>query len=195
MRGKDTSLHHDPMRLSLLPLVALALPAACSVSGGPPPAAEQHAIADSLARQIKTAYDLTQPNVEARLMSLYPTSGRVVSATAGQITTSRDSIAMGIKAFWENVGVNMREPKWVWQEMLFDVPAPNVAIMSAKYHIDHLTPRNQPHSIGGAWTAVFEKRGDRWYVIQEHLSDLPSMPDSTMAPMPMPPGHKMPPAK
>jgi ketosteroid isomerase-like protein len=183
------------MRLSLLPLVALALVGACSVSAGPPPAAEQHAIADSLARQIKTAYDLTQPNVEARLMSLYPTSGRVVSATAGQITTSRDSIAMGIKAFWENVGVNMRSPKWVWEEMLFDVPASNVAIMSAKYHIDHLTPRNQPHSIGGAWTAVFEKRGDRWYVIQEHLSDLPSMRDSAMAPMNMAPGQKMPPAK
>lgn len=183
------------MRPSLLPLAALALSAACSVAGGPPTPAEQHAIADSLARQVKSAYDLTKPDVEARLMSLYPTSGRVVSATAGQITTSRDSLAMGIKAFWENVGVNMREPKWVWQEMLFDVPASNVAVMSAKYHIDHLTPRNQPHSIGGAWTAVFEKRGDRWYVIQEHLSDLPSMPDSTAAPMNMAPGHKMPPAK
>lgn len=169
--------------------------AACSSAGGPPPAAEQHAIADSLARQIKAAYDLSKPNVEGRLMSLYPTTGRVVSTSAGQVIASRDSIALGIKAFWENVGVNMREPKWVWETMLFDVPASNVAVMTAKYHISHLTPRNQPHTIGGAWTAVFEKRGDRWYVIQEHLSDLQSIPDSTMAapaPMAMPPGHKMP---
>jgi ketosteroid isomerase-like protein len=123
-----------------------------------------------------------------------------VSASSGQVIASRDSIALGIKQFWENVGVNMREPKWIWEEMLFDVPAPNVAVMTARYHISHLTPRNQPHTIGGAWTAVFQKRGDRWYVIQEHLSDRPSMSDSTMtdstrAPMAMPPGHKMPPGE
>jgi ketosteroid isomerase-like protein len=173
--------------------VGFAAASGCATQGGPPTAAEQHAIADSLARQIKSAYDLTKPDVETRLMSLYPTAGRVVSASAGQVITTRDSIGMGIKAFWENVGVNMREPRWVWEEMLFDVPAPNVAVMTAKYHVSHLTPRNQPHTIGGAWTAVFEKRGDRWYVIQEHLSDLPSLPDSTSAPMAMPPGRKMPP--
>jgi ketosteroid isomerase-like protein len=185
------------MRRSALLFASLVAAGACSTAGGPPPAAEQHAIADSLARQVKAAYDLTKPDVEARLMSLYPTTGRVVSASAGQVIASRDSIAMGIKAFWDNVGVNMREPKWVWEEMLFDVPASNVAVMTARYHISHLTPRNQPHTIGGAWTAVFEKRGDRWYVIQEHLSDLPPMADSSSAsaPMAMPSGHKMPPAK
>jgi len=79
-------------------------------------------------------------------------------------------------------------------------------VMTATYHVPHLTPRNEPHTIAGAWTAVFEKRGSRWYVVQEHLSDLPPMPqmDSTAArdSMPvtdsaskhakMPPGHKMP---
>jgi ketosteroid isomerase-like protein len=64
--------------------------------------------------------------------------------------------------------------------------------MTAKYHIPHLTPHNQPHTLGGAWTAVFEKRDGRWYIVQEHLSDLPSIPDSTMS-MPMAPTTKMPP--
>jgi ketosteroid isomerase-like protein len=178
------------MRLFLPALCAIVLTAACSSSSGPPPAVEQRAIADSLARQVKAAYDLSKPDVEARLMDLYAPTGRVVSASAGQVSASRDSLAMGIKAFWENVGVNMRQPKWRWDEMLFDVPAPNVAIMTAKYHIDHLTPRNEPHTISGAWTAVFEKRGARWYVIQEHLSDLPTMPDSmTRA------GHEMKPTE
>jgi hypothetical protein len=173
--------------LFLLILVA----AACQRSELPSPA-EQRAIADSLSRQVKTAYDLSQPNVEQRLLSLYPPSGRIVSAAGGQVITTRDSLALGIKAFWQNVGVNMRDPKWVWDEMLFDVPASNVAVMTARYHVPHLTPRNQPHTIGGAWTAVFQRRGDRWYVIQEHLSDLPAAPDSAPAPMPMPPGHRMP---
>ena len=160
---------------------------------------ERQAIVDSLTRQVKAAYDLSKPNVEQRLLSLYPESGRVVSAASGQVIASRDTLAMGIKAFWDNVGSNMRQPKWIWNQMLFDVLSPNAAVMTATYHIPHLTPRNQPHVLGGAWTAVFQKRGSRWYVIQEHLSDLPPVPDSAAAAtspenppaMKMPPGHKM----
>jgi len=172
-------------------LVALA---ACAPSGRPSQS-EQQAIADSLTRQVKAAYDLSQPNVEQRLLSLYPPNGRVISAAGGQLLASRDSLAMGIKAFWQNVGQNMRQPKWVWDEMLFDVPAENAAVMTARYHIPHLTPRNTPHVLGGAWTAAFEKRGDRWYIIQEHLSDLPALSDSASAAqmqMPMSPSMQMP---
>src|SRR5689334_14665353 len=179
---------------TILSAVAVALAIGCR-GGTRLSAGERQAIADSISRQVKAAYDLSKPNVEQRLLSLCPPSGRVVSAASGQILTSRDSLAMGIKAFWDNVGVNMREPKWIWDQMIIDVLAPNAAVMTAKYHIPHLTPRNQPHTLGGAWTAVFEKRGDRWYIIQEHLSDLPSVPDSAIAmpmPMPMPPGMKMP---
>jgi hypothetical protein len=143
----------------------VALAAACG-SGATMSAGERQAIADSISRQVKAAYDLSKPNVEQRLLSLYPPSGRVVSAAAGQMLTSRDSLAMGIKAFWDNVGVNMREPKWIWDQMVIDVLAPNAAVMTARYHIPHLTPRNQPHTLGGAWTAVFEKRDGRWYIIQ-----------------------------
>jgi hypothetical protein len=70
--------------------------------------------------------------------------------------------------------------------MLFDVLSPTAAVMTAKYHVPHLTPRNMPHVVGGAWTAVFQKRGARWYIIQEHLSDSPPMSDSAMASMVMP---------
>jgi ketosteroid isomerase-like protein len=175
------------MRLATaFPLVVLAACASStSVSNS-----ERRAIADSLTRQVKAAYDLSKPDVEQRLLSLYPESGRVVSAAGGQIIGSRDTLALGIKAFWQNVGSNMRQPQWVWDQMLFDVLSPNAAVMTATYHVPHLTPRNQPHTIGGAWTAVFQKRGDRWYIIQEHLSDLPPVPDSAVAPMP--PGMKMP---
>jgi hypothetical protein len=69
--------------------------------------------------------------------------------------------------------------------------------MTATYHIPHLTPQNQPHVIAGAWTAAFEKRGSRWYVVQEHLSDVPTVPDSTAQPGVQPaatmPGMTMPP--
>jgi hypothetical protein len=143
--------------------------------------AERHAIIDSLTRQVKAAYDITKPNVEQRMLSLYPDTGRIVSASGGRLTTSRDTVAMGIKAFWENIGVNMRDPHWIWDQMVFDVLAPNAAVMTATYHVPHRTPTNMPHVIGGAWTAVFQKRGARWYIVQEHLSDQPPMSDSAMA--------------
>ena len=178
-----------------LPLLALA---ACATSTSVSES-ERRSIVDSLTRQVKAAYDLSKPDVEQRLLSLYPESGRVVSAAGGQVIGSRDTLALGIKAFWENVGSNMRQPKWIWDQMVFDVLSPNAAVMTATYHVPHLTPRNMPHTIGGAWTAVFQKRGDRWYIIQEHLSDLPPLPDSAAAAMPpgmkMPAGTTMPPAK
>jgi hypothetical protein len=171
------------MRLRLATCLFLLGLAACS-SPSTVSDAERRAIVDSLTRQVKAAYDLTTPGVEQRLLSLYPDTGRVVSAAGGQMLTSRDSLGMGIHAFWTNVGQNMRDPHWIWDRMVFDVLAPNAAVMTATYHVPHHTPRNQPHTIGGAWTAVFQKRGNRWYVVQEHLSDLPPMPDSAMAAMP-----------
>lgn len=145
-------------------------------------AADRRDIADSLARQVKAASDLSRPDVVQRMLSLYPPAGPIVSASAGRMITSRDTLAMGIKAFWDYVGSNMRQPQWIWDNMVVDVLAPNAAIMTATYHIPHLNPHNQPHVIAGAWTAAFEKRGSRWYVVQEHLSDLPTMPDSASAP-------------
>ena len=180
-------MRHLSVGLTLIAAVSLACSTSASVSDR-----ERQTIVDSLTRQVKAAYDLGKPNAEQRLLSLYPPSGRVVSAAGGQVLTSRDTLAMGIKAFWDNVGSNMREPHWIWDQMLFDVLSPTAAVMTAQYHVPHLTPRNQPHTIAGAWTAVFQKRGDRWYIIQEHLSDLPPAPDSAAAPA-MPPGMKMPP--
>jgi len=179
--------------LAIVAAVATTL-GACSSNDALTPVQRQ-SIVDSLTRQVKAAYDLSKPNVEQRLLSLYPDTGRVVSASAGLITTSRDTLAMGIKAFWENIGVNMRQPRWIWDQMLFDVLSPTAAVMTAKYHVPHLTPHNMPHVVGGAWTAVFQKRGDRWYIIQEHLSDMPPMSDSAMASMVMPPAAPAKPPK
>jgi hypothetical protein len=174
------------MRLQLAAFLSFA---ACS-SSVTVSNADRAAISDSLTRQVKAAYDLSKPDAEQRMLSLYPPTGRVVSAAAGRMLTSRDSLAMGIDQFWKNVGANMRQPTWIWDQMVVDVLAPNAAVMTATYHVPHLTPTNQPHTIAGAWTAVFQKRGDRWYIVQEHLSDLPAaMPDSVRPAMP---GMKMP---
>jgi hypothetical protein len=164
------------MRLPLRPLAILALMlGAC----GRPAHREfdesyRRAIADTLRTLIVNAYDIEKPgDAVARLMSLYPDSGRVISASGGRVTTSRDSLEAGIRAFWTYVGRNMQQPKWEWGPMLVDVLAPDAAALTTTYRVPHLTPRGEPHVIAGAWTAVFQRRAGRWVIIQEHLSDLP----------------------
>jgi hypothetical protein len=139
--------------------------------------AQRAAIADTLERMIEAAYDLSRPGDKVeRLMSLYPPSGNVVSASAGIVSTSRDTLQAGIRAFWQNVGRNMREPRWTWGPMHVDVLSPSAAVVTTTYRVPHLTPVGEPHVIAGAWTAVFQRRGGRWVIIQEHLSDIPTRP-------------------
>ena len=65
---------------------------------------ERRAIADTVEALLRRAYDLSGPSSGAaeRLLSLYPDSGRVVSASGGRMLTSRDSLADGIRYFWES---------------------------------------------------------------------------------------------
>lgn len=137
---------------------------------------EREAIRAEVEGALRAAYDLGSSNVAARMLALYPDTGAVVSANAGRVLASRDSLESGIRYFWENVGVNMREPRWVWDSFHTDVLSRDAAAVTATYHIPHRNPRNEPHVLGGAMTAVFQKRGGKWVIIQEHLSDSPQQP-------------------
>jgi len=134
---------------------------------------------------LREAYDLSKVDVAQRMLALYPKSARVVSASAGRVTISRDTLEMGINWFWENVGSNMQNPQWIWDAMYVDVLSPTRAVVTGAYHIPHKTPRGQDHVITGAMTAVFAKIDGQWSIIQEHLSDAPQPPDApSMDPVP-----------
>ncbi len=132
------------------------------------------AVADTVRRLIVDTYDLKGPNAVDRLMSLYPDSGAVYSTSSGHVSTTRTELRQQIETFWQYVGSNMRNPKWEWTSMFVDVLSPDAAAVTAAYRIPHLTPQNTAHVIAGAWTAVFVKRGGKWVVVQEHLSDAPA---------------------
>jgi hypothetical protein len=125
---------------------------------------------------MEEAHDFTQPDPVGRLMALYPDSGPVVSASNGSIIASRDSLEGGIASFWEGMGRNMQQPKWVWGERHIEVLSPTAAVLTATYTIPHRAPSGEAHVVGGAWTAVFQKRGGVWRIIQEHLSAGAAMP-------------------
>lgn len=141
---------------------------------------------DSIKRTIERAYDFSgRGDPVARLMSLYADSGRILSAVNGQVTTSRDTLRADIAGFWTRVGQNMREPRWVWGQTYLDVLSPDAAVFTGTYTIPHRTPAGAAHVVGGAWTALFERRGGRWVIVQEHLSDLPvAITDSAAMAMP-----------
>ena len=172
------------MRLHL-PSLLLALALGCTPTGSSNLSpAQKQAIAAEIEQTLKDAYDLSKPGLSDRMLSLYPATGRVISANSGRAITSRDTLDAGIRYFWDNVGVNMRNPRWEWERFWVDVLSPTAAVVTATYRVPHLNPRNEPHVIGGAMTMVFEKQGGRWVILQEHLSDLPTSTDSVQTSTP-----------
>ena len=163
-----------PRRLVVTIVATVAALSACEPDSGTRiDAARQKAIGDTLTALIRSAYDLRAKDVVARLMSLYPDSGRVISASGGRVTTTRDSLEAGIKSFYEYVGRNMQDPTWIWGRPFVDVLSPDAAVVTTTYRVPHRTPAGAPHTIAGAWTAVFARRGGKWVIVQEHLSGIP----------------------
>src|SRR5512133_2988166 len=134
-----TRMHRPPLSravrwaLATFTLAAGAL-TACARSASDIGAAERAAISDTLQRMIVSAYDITKPGDPiARMLSLYPPTGGVVSASGGRVSVSRDSLEAGVRAFWEYVGQNMRNPKWQWDPMHVDVLSRDAAVVTATY--------------------------------------------------------------
>jgi hypothetical protein len=170
--------------MSIKWLIVLAALACSSAPNGSLSRSQVESIRGEIERAMRDAYDLTKPNAADRMLSLYPASGPVISASGGRIVTSRDTLEIGIRYFWNSVGVNMRSPQWVWDRFYIDVLSPTAAVATATYRVPHRDPQNRPHLLGGAMTAVFEKRDGKWVIVQEHLSDLPTTPDSIPATAP-----------
>ena len=146
---------------------------ACAEPGRGGTVGNDPALADTLKARIAQAYDFSRPGVVERMNALYPDSGRVISASGGEIKTSSDSIRAGIITFWENVGVNMKEPRWVWGDVYVDRLGPDAAVLTASWSIPHIAPTGNPHTIRGAWTAVFRRIEGNWMIVTEHLSTPP----------------------
>ena len=135
--------------------------------------ADRRAIADTLSALVANAYDLAKPDPAARLLSLYPDSGRIISAVAGRVTTTRDTLAVEIAGFWQRVGRNMQNPRFVLGSTYVDVITRDAAVLTLLYSIPHTTPQGSPHTVSGAWTMLWRRENNRWRIVQEHLSDTP----------------------
>lgn len=135
--------------------------------------ADRRAIADTLSALVANAYDLARPDPANRLLSLYPDSGRIISAVAGRVTTTRDTLAVEIAGFWQRVGRNMQNPRFVLGSTYVDVITRDAAVLTLLYSIPHTTPQGSPHTVSGAWTMLWRRENNRWRIVQEHLSDTP----------------------
>ena len=174
-----------------MPLLSLTLMAASGCQDATRvSSAERRTIADSLQQLVTQAYDFSRPDVSRRLMSLYADSGRVISASAGRVSTTRDALAASIAGFWERVGQNMRGPRFEFGSSYVDIISRDAAVMTFTYRIPHKTPMGTNHVVSGAWTTFWRRVGGKWVIVQEHLSDTP---EST-APGPTPLDSALPPA-
>ena len=136
-------------------------------------AVRREAIADTIRAAVREAYDLSKGDPVRRFMSLYPDGGRIVSATGGRVSTTRDSLQASINAFWDGVGQHMVRPTWTWGNMEVDVLSRDVAVMTASYLVPHWTDVGRPHVIGGVWTSIWQRQPAGWRIVHEHLSDMP----------------------
>lgn len=182
---------HAPLALPLLAVLALGgcrTETAAPAPAGPGAAdsARADALADTLGALVADAYDFSRPDVVRRLMALYAPADPVVSAAAGRVTSSRAALQLQIQRFWERVGQNMRDPRFVLGAPHVTLLGPDAAVLTTTYAIPHRTPEDRPHTLAGAWTAVFARRDGRWVIVQEHLSDAPAT--TTAAPAPTPAG-------
>jgi len=154
------------------PVLLLAL-LACSAQR-PRRGESDAALADTLKARIEQAYDFSRPGVLERMNALYPDTGRVISASGGRVIASADSLKAGIATFWQNVGQNMRDAKWVWGDVYVDRLSDDAAVLTATWSIPHIAPTGHPHVLQGAWTAVFRRIGGNWMIVVEHLSVPPA---------------------
>src|SRR5690348_8866568 len=82
-----------PLRRPALLIALCAFAAACqSGSATELPPARRQAIADTLTKLLRSAYDLKASNPVQRFLSLYPDSGTVISASGGRVTTTRQAL-------------------------------------------------------------------------------------------------------
>ena len=105
--------HQTDTKLWIGTMLLLATVQGCARSG----TGDDPALADTLKARIAEAYDFSRPGVLQRMTGLYPDSGRVVSASGGQVTASVDSLRAGITRFWTSAGHNMRDAHWEWGEV------------------------------------------------------------------------------
>jgi hypothetical protein len=106
-----SAMQRPPCRLAFFTVACVLSTFACQpTSTATLTDARRAAIADSLTTLIHSAYDLKAKDVVGRFMSLYPDTGRVISASGGRVTTTRGALESGIKSFWEYVGRNMQAP-------------------------------------------------------------------------------------
>ena len=154
------------------PIAAILLLAGLAACAAPRPqvAPDDAALADTLKARIQEAYDFSRPGVLERMNGLYPDTGRVVSASNGRFLASADSLKAGIATFWQNVGQNMREARWVWGDVHVDRLGDDAAVLTATWSIPHIAPTGNPHVLQGAWTAVFRRIAGKWMIVVEHLS-------------------------
>jgi hypothetical protein len=135
---------------------------------------DRAAIAETIQNRLKAAYDLTKPDVVTQLMSVYPHNGAdIVSAAGGRVTASLDTLEAGVRSFWETTGKFMKNPRWEWGPMNVEVLSRDAAVLTTTYVVPHLTPEDEPHIIGGAWTSLWKRIDGNWYIVREHLSDMP----------------------
>ena len=119
--------------------------------------ARRQAIADTLTRMVRSAYDLKAPNPVARFMSLLPHSGRVISASGGRMTTnatpSNPESSRSGSSSARTCRIRRGSGETTGRCPVRQCRGGHHDVSNSPSHACRRTP-----TVAGAWTAVFARR-------------------------------------
>jgi hypothetical protein len=131
--------------------------------------AERQRMEQAVNDWIKLTMSQWEQGDSAALMGTYPSSGPLVSAGNGELTTSRDSVA-GMLAGLSQTS----DRKTSYQNPKIDVLAPGVAAVTLAFRFEGKQPDKKPFNNAGVYSAVLAERDGKLQIVQEHQSMLPA---------------------
>jgi len=166
-------------RRSIPTIVALlALAAACQRGAPPLTEAQRTAIADSVRQADDQLFAALNAKDVQRMMSFYVPGDDVISADAGMIYPSRDSLEKSSRAFWSS----LKSVSIARDQQRIAVLAPKAVVVTETWHGTFTDSAGKSMDTKGAYTVVWERRDDGWKILAENNSY--PMPAPQPAPAP-----------
>lgn len=154
------------MRKVMLPVFALGLAVACRPQQPTLPEAERAAIADTVKRILISLRDAASRRDAAGFVSVYAADSDMKPAHTGQIYPTLESFHALADSFYQSIAG--LDPKL--GEIRTMVLSPDAAAAQVPVAFTITTKAGKQLAGQGVYTAVLQKRGDAWKIVQSHES-------------------------
>jgi uncharacterized protein (TIGR02246 family) len=134
-------------------------------------ATEKSAVEDTIRKLNAYSMEVQSRRDLKALMQLMPDTG-AIAITDGAMVTDMDSVRAVLEQFWGQPW--LKDLKVKWEIKRIDVVAPDAAVLTTTGTTTVLDTAGEKHSMSHHWTGLWQNRGGRWVVVQQHASTIPA---------------------